>query len=185
MATDKSKKSEPKIVLEREYIVPLRSGWLKVAKFKRANRAVKELKKFMVRNMKVYDRDLRKIKLDIVLNNELRFRGMRKPLAKVHVKAKKFDDGIVRVELVKIPEHIKFLKLREEKKKTKIEEKKPEPVKVDEKTPVETDTKAKESKEKEEASKDDGLKISKEKAREQKHISKDKKVLIHRRALSR
>ncbi|MBS3075687.1 60S ribosomal protein L31 [Candidatus Pacearchaeota archaeon] len=185
MAKEKTKKSEAKLVLEREYIVPLRREWLKVAKFKRANRAVKALKKFLARHMKVYDRDLRKIKLDIILNNELRFRGMRKPLSKVHVKAKKFDDGNVKVELVKIPEHIRFARLREEKKKTKIEEKKPEPVKPEEITPAEESKKAEETKEKEEASKEDSLKISKEKAREQKHISKDKKVLIHRKAMSR
>ena len=67
MAKEKTKKSEAKLVLEREYIVPLRREWLKVAKFKRANRAVKALKKFLARHMKVYDRDLRKIKLDIIL----------------------------------------------------------------------------------------------------------------------
>ncbi|MDD5193535.1 MAG: hypothetical protein PHF67_03025 [Candidatus Nanoarchaeia archaeon] len=185
MATEKVKKSESKIILEREYIVPLRRGWLKVAKFKRANRAVKELKKFLARHMKVYDRDLRKIKLDVVLNNELRFRGMKKPLPKVHVKAKKMDDGNVIVELVKIPEHIKFAKIREEKRKMKIEKNKPEPIKPDETTPAEESPKAEETKEKEEASKDSNLKISKENAIEQKHISKDKKVLIHRKALSR
>ena len=183
---DKSKKTEPKVILEREYIVPLRRQWLKVAEFKRANRAVKELKKFLAKHMKVYDRDLRKIKIDVILNNELRFRGMKKPLSKVHVKAKKYEDGIVKVELVKIPEHIKFLRLREEKKKIKVEEKKPEPVKPEMvSSSADEDSKIEEAKEKEQASRDENLKISKEKAREQKHISKDKNVLIHRKALSR
>lgn len=186
---DKIKKTEPKLVLEREYTVPLRREWLKVGTHKRANRAVKTLKKFIARHMKVYDRDLRKIKVDIILNNEIRFRGMRKPLSKVKVRAKKFDDGNVKVELINIPEHIKFEKLREEKRKIKVEEKKPEKikeqVKEDEKGKREEDKKEIETKEKEEASKDEGMRISKEQAKEQKHLSKDKKVVIHRRALSR
>ena len=113
MATkDKTKKSEPKLVLEREYTVPLRREWLKVPKHKRANKATKALKQFIVRHMKVYDRDLRKIKVDIYLNNEIRFRGMRKPPCKIKVIAKKYDDDNVRVELVKIPKYIEFLKLK-------------------------------------------------------------------------
>ena len=102
------KEIEPKVILEREYIVPLRKGWLKVPKYKRANKAVKTLKEFIARHMKVYDRDLRKIKVEIDLNNEIRFRGMKKPLAKIKVKAKKYDNEIVRVELANIPVNIRF-----------------------------------------------------------------------------
>ena len=86
------KKPEPKQLLVREYIVPLRKGWLKVPKYKRANKAVKTLKEFLLKHMKVYDNDLRKIKLDPILNNEIRFRGMRKPPARIRVRAIKFDD---------------------------------------------------------------------------------------------
>ncbi len=113
----KPKKIEPKVTIEREYIVPLRKGWLKVPKYKRANKAMKTLKEFIAQHMKVYDRDLRKIKVDQLVNNEIRFRGMYKPLAKIKVKVKKYDTGIVRVELVTLPAHVKFAKLREEKKK--------------------------------------------------------------------
>src|SRR4030042_6136127 len=105
------KEIEPKIILEREYLVPLRKGWLKVPKYKRANKAVKTLKEFIARHMKFYDRDLRKVKVDELVNNEIRSRGMYKPLAKIKIKAKKYDDGIVRVELVNLPIHIKFAKL--------------------------------------------------------------------------
>jgi ribosomal protein L31E len=197
----KEKKLEPKLVLERQYIVPLRSKWLKVAKHKRANKAVKALKEFMVRHMKIYDRDLRKIKIDEDLNNEIRFRGMRKPLSKIKVKAKKYDNEIVKVELIEIPTHIKFKRLREEKDKKKIEETKKEKKeekekvevkeeKVEEKKP-DTEVKKEEkekgeiAKEKEEASKEESLKLAKEQAKMQKHVSKDKKVMIRRRALSR
>ena len=53
-----------KIMFEREYIVPLRREWLKVPTYKRANKAVKALKQFIAKHMKVYDRDLRKIYVD-------------------------------------------------------------------------------------------------------------------------
>jgi len=109
-----------KMEYEREYIVPLRHGWLKVPVYKRANKAVKTLKEFIAQHMKVYDRDLRKIKVEIDLNNEIRFRGMAKPPAKIKVKAKRFDDGTVSVELVDIPEHIKFKRIREEIKNKNV-----------------------------------------------------------------
>jgi ribosomal protein L31E len=178
------KKSEPKIVLEREYTIPLRREWLKVPMSLRGKKAIKAMKEFLVRHMKVYDRDLRKIKIDIYLNNEIRFRGMRKPPCKIKVLAKKYDDGIVKVDLVKLPEKIRFEKLRADKKKKKVEEKveekKEEKVekkeeKFDEKK-VEADLKEiVESKEKEETSKEESLKISEEQAKEQKHTTKIQK----------
>jgi len=185
---------EPKIIIEREYIVPLRHGWLKVPEYKRGNKAVKTLKEFIARHMKVYDRDLRKIKVDIILNNEIRFRGMKKPPAKIKVKVKKFDDGIVRVELVDIPAHIKFERLREKKKaelekkkKAKPVEEKPEDVQKGAK-PIAKEEKKEETedtKEKKEASREEGMKLAKQKAKEQKHVSKDKNVRFQRKTLSR
>ena len=181
------KQAEPKIVLEREYIVPLRHGWLKVPKHKRAMKAVKTLKEFIAQHMKVYDRDLRKIKLDIDLNNEIRFKGMRKPLAKIKVKAIKYDTGIVRVNLVDIPEKIKFKRLKELKKlepvKKKAEIKSTEEKKKEEKpsekkkkeTKLEEIAKEKDIKEKEAASMEETQKLAKEEAKKQKHVSKDNK----------
>lgn len=186
------KKNEPKQILEREYIVPLRNEWLKVPKYKRANKAVKALKEFMVRHMKVYDRDLRKIKIDEILNNEIRKRGMKKPLAKVRVKAKKYDNDIVRVELIDLPEHVKFARLRKEKKekaKDKKAVKEEKPIKEEKKTDKETEKEEKEKQneaiEKEKASIDEGLKLAKDSAKMQKHTSKDKNVMIKRKSLSR
>jgi large subunit ribosomal protein L31e len=187
----KDKKSEPKVVLEREYIVPLRSEWLKVPKYKRANKAVKALKLFMVRHMKVYDRDLRKIKIEEDLNNQIRFRGMKKPLAKIKVKAVKYDNDIVRVLLVDIPEHIKYKRLRQEKEKKKEEKKSVKEDKKQEK-PAKEETKKEESEEKkteaiekEKASIDENLKLAKDAAKMQKHTSKEKRVVEHRKALAR
>jgi len=179
-----AKKQEgPKIVLEREYIVPLRRGWLKVPKYKRANKAVKTLKEFIAKHMKIYDRDLRKIKIDILLNNEIRFRGMKKPPAKIKVKAVKFDDDIVRVELVNLPIHVQFKKLKDDKQKTEIKKKLKE---KKEETKEETkEEETKETKEKEEASKEGSLRLSEKQAKEQKHMSVDKRVVAHRKALSK
>ncbi len=108
VADKKDKGKDNKIILEREYIVPLRKEWLKVPTYKRANKAVKAIKEFIVKHMKVYDRDLRKAKLDIYLNNEIRFRGMRYPPAKIRVKATKYENGEVLVKLVELPKHIEF-----------------------------------------------------------------------------
>lgn len=112
----KEKAQESKVELEREYIVPLKRGVLNVPQYRRAKKAVRVLKEFMVRHMKVRDRDLRKVKIDMHLNNELWFRGIKKPANSIKVKAKKID-GIVYVELADIPEVVKFAMNREAKKK--------------------------------------------------------------------
>ena len=144
------KDTAPKMEYEREYIVPLRKGWLKVPPYKRGNKAVKTLKEFIARHMKVYDRDLRKIKVEVDLNNEIRFRGMTKPPAKIKVKAKKFDNDTVSVELVDLPKHIEFKRMREKKKvsgKTAPEIKPAKEVKKDiEKAVEETKSKIKDKK---------------------------------------
>lgn len=176
------KEIEPKIILEREYIIPLRREWLKVPEYKRANKAIKAIKEFLVKHMKVYDRDLRKIKIEQVLNNEIRFRGMRKPQSKIKVLAKKYDNDIVTVELVDVPVHVKFARLREERVNEKIEKNKKDNPKEEVK-PEEKKEETNEAKEKEQASKEEGLKLAKEQAKEMKHVSKDKNIIIQRKAL--
>lgn len=104
--------------LEKEFTIPLRKEWHKVPRYKRVNKAVKAIKEFLVRHMKIYDRDLRKIKIDKYLNEELWFRGIKKPPAKIKIKAIKEND-IVRVELFELPEKLKFKKAREEKREQK------------------------------------------------------------------
>ena len=189
------KTPEPKVELEREYVVPLRKGWLKVPKYKRANKAVKTLKEFIAQHMKVYDRDLRKIRVDILLNNEIRFRGMKKPPAFVKVKAKKTDDGIVRVELAQIPDKLKFKKSKEEKKAAEIKKRVQEKavareaaeaaVKKEASSESEDSETEKNAKEKEAASKEESLKIAEEKAKDLKHTTKTKETKIQRKALSK
>lgn len=197
------KEQEPKIILEREYIIPLRREWLKVPEYKRANKAVKAIKQFLVRHMKVYDRDLRKIKVDILLNNELRFRGMRKPPAKIKVKAKKFDNDIVKVELAEIPKIIQYKldrekRIAEKSEKEKSEEKKraeemrkaAEAAKAEAKEEREEKVEAEkveERKEKREATKEAGLQRADKMAKQRKHEvgGKVKQPKIHRMALQK
>ena len=114
------KKVEAKVELEREYVVPLKKGVLNVPHYRRAKKAVRVLKEFMVKHMGVRDRDLRKVKVDINLNNEIWFRGIKKPMNKIKVKAKKID-GIVYVELAEIPAYVGFKIAREARKKAESE----------------------------------------------------------------
>lgn len=176
---------ERKVILEREYIVPLREEWLKAPRYKRGKKALKTLKSFIAKHMKVYDRDLDKIKVDIILNNEVLFRGVKKPLGKVKVKAIKYDDGIVVVKLVNLPKHIEFelaRKARQEVEKlteAKTEEK---PVKEEEKKEETED-----AKEKKESSKLETEQFEKSKAKEAEHTSKTsgEAPKIQRKALKR
>jgi len=117
----KAKKENKKgvIELEREYVVPLKKGVLNVPHYRRAKKAIRVLKEFMVKHMKVRDRDLKKVKIDIYLNNELWFRGIKKPANKIKVKAKKID-GLVYVELADVPEAVKYKMDWAEKQKNKV-----------------------------------------------------------------
>lgn len=127
----KEKKVEAKVELEREYTVPLKRGSLNVPRYRRAKKAVRVLKEFLARHMKVRDRDLNKIKLDINLNNEIWFKGIKKPLNKVKVKAKKIGD-IVYVELAEIPKVVEYkIKRLEKRKAAKVKQETKKPEKTD------------------------------------------------------
>ncbi|MCX6748880.1 MAG: 50S ribosomal protein L31e [Candidatus Pacearchaeota archaeon] len=164
---------EDKVVLEREYVVNLRNRILYTPRYRRTPKAIKELKKFVARHMKVYDRDLRKIFIDRYLNEEIWFRGIQKPVVKLKIRAKKFESGIVRVELVDLPANLKFKKLREERAREKVskvkETKKPEEA-VEKETPEEKKVEV----EKEKAVVEAGMKEAKLQATEIKHEVKMK-----------
>lgn len=189
---------ENKIILEREYIVPLREELRKVPEYKRANKAVKALKQFIARHMKIYDRDLRKVKIDVYLNNELRFRGIKKPIAKIKIKAIKRENGIVEAKLAELPKHIEFEIARKARKEAERENKKEkidEAKKEEEKTeaaagkPEESREKIKEDiekKEKENSSREAIQELEKSQAKQAKHLAGAKKaMIIHRKALQK
>ena len=111
-----AKKEETKIVLEREYNVPLRRKYLLVQRYRRTNKAVKTLKEFIAKHMKSEN-----VKLGRYLNTHLWKHGIKNPPHHVSVIAKKDDKGMVSVEMKGAPVE----KAKEEKKAkpaTKAEE---------------------------------------------------------------
>lgn len=168
----KPKKVTDLVRIEKEFIIPLREKCRVVPRYKKTPKAIKTIKKFLVRHMKVYDRDLNKIKIDKYLNEAVWFRGIKKPPIKIKIRAIK-DGDIVRAELVEMPDKLKFKKLREEKrekkaievvKKKKIEEKPEEEVKQEK-----TEEEKREEKEKVEAGAEATKQIEKAAAKQMKH----------------
>ena len=179
-------KKEDKIILEREYIVPLRKKFIDTPFYKKTPKAIKALKQFIAKHMKIEDRDIRKVKLDKYVNEEIWSRGIRKPLNKIRIKAKKFESGIVKVELVEIPEFIKW-KISKEKKKLEAgkekEEKKPEE-KVEVKKEEKTEEEKKAVEEKKDAVKEAGLKQAETQAKQVKHEARTKQGPKHQRRMA-
>jgi len=118
MAEKTGKKTEK---LEREYVISLRKQVNKVPRYKKANKAIRTIKEFLVRHMNIRDGDLKKVKIDKYLNEEVWFRGIRKPPQKIKVKAIKEGD-IVRAELFEYKDNLKFKKAREDKREAQAEE---------------------------------------------------------------
>lgn len=140
---------------EREYVIPLREKSRNVPRYRKTEKAVKTVKEFIAKHMKVTDRDVKKVRLDSYLNELLWIRGIKKHTPKVKVKAVKEGD-IVRVYAVDLPDRIKFKKERTEKAdkaaKAVVEKKKTEKV-PEEKPKTEEEIKAEEEKKEEEKEK--------------------------------
>lgn len=111
------KKAESKIVLEREYNVPLRRKYLLVPKYKRTNKAVKTLREFIAKHMKSDD-----IKLGRYLNDMIWKDGAKKPPHHVEVIAKKDDQGVVFVEMKGAPVKKKKEESKKDDKKSEVKE---------------------------------------------------------------
>jgi large subunit ribosomal protein L31e len=185
---NKTDVKEEKPELEREYIIPIRRRILKVPRYKRAKRAIKTIREFLAKHMKVEERDVRKIKIDKWLNEEVWFRGIKKPLTKVKVKAKKIK-GIVYVELAEIPKVVQYKINKEKKFKERlalIGAKKPKVVKQkEEEKPLEGKA---EEKEKEKSAAEAGAKENKVEAKTKKHETSEKhakKTTPRRQALKK
>ena len=80
---------ELKIVLEREYNVPLRRKWLLVPKYKRAKKAVNTLRDFIAKHMKATE-----VKLGRYVNMTIWKDGIKNPPHHVLVIAKKNEEGV-------------------------------------------------------------------------------------------
>ena len=180
--------------IEREYIIPLREKGRVVPIYKKTPKAIKTIKEFLVRHMKIRDRDLDKIKIDGYLNEFMWGRGIKNPPHKIKVKAIKEGD-IVTVELVDFSENLKFKKLRAEKFGQKAKEiaegKKKDLEKAKEESEInkeeKTDEEIKEEREKTQASIEATEKMEKASAKQLKHQigGKDKAPNIKRVALKK
>lgn len=170
---------------EREYIINLRREIMKVPRYRRTPKAIKAIKQFIAKHMRVPDRDLNKVKLSKYLNQEMWFRGIQNPLTKIKVKVRKEGENII-VDLADIPEKIKFQMQRDAKSKQTAEKIKSE--KKSEKPEEKTAEEKVEETEKEESGKEAELKSSDLQAKEQKHIQKmkpEKTPKIQRKALQK
>jgi len=198
IAQKTGKKEDKRPIIERTYTIPLRKSFEKVPRYKKANKAIKTIKEFLVKHMKIYDRDLKNIRLDKTVNEFIWLRGIRKPAIKIKVKASKIIEGdktIVRVELVDVPEKLKYRKIKQDNilkrledkgkkkpaKKTSEEVKKPEEIKSEEEV--------KDEKEKKAATIEGTEKMEKQAAKAMKHQtkgqSKDREPKIKRVALKK
>ena len=92
-----AKKEEPKKTLERVYNVPLRREYLKVANWRRTQKAVKALREFIAKHMKSED-----VVIGKYANQFLWKHGIKNPPHHIKVNAVKDESGRVVVELVEL-----------------------------------------------------------------------------------
>lgn len=154
--------------IEREYVIPLRKSWLRVPQYRRTGKAIKAIKEFLAKHMKVEDRDVKKIKIDVDLNNEIWFRGRANPPSKVKIKAVK-ENGVVKVSFFEVPRYVAFKKSKMEKIHKESEKPAEKPA---EKKEEKTEEQKTEEKEKEKAVAEANLKEIKKEVKAEKHTTK-------------
>ena len=106
--------------MERVYTIPLRREYLKVPRWKRAKKAMKAIREFTMRHMKVDNPD--NVKISNSINEIIWSRGGKKVIPKITVKMIK-EDEIVHVllpdEQLKKEEKPKKKEKKEEQKENK------------------------------------------------------------------
>ncbi|RLF16992.1 MAG: 50S ribosomal protein L31e [Thermoprotei archaeon] len=88
---------EGKVILEREYVIPLRKVY-SVPRTKRASRAIRLIREFIKRHVKA-----EVIKISPEVNEYVWRRGREKPPRRVAVRVKKYEDNTAVVELLERP----------------------------------------------------------------------------------
>jgi large subunit ribosomal protein L31e len=83
--------------LEREYIIPLRASQHQPSRRRRAGHALLTVRRFIGRHMKGTVED---VWIDPRLNEHIWERGVQHIPASVRVKAIRFEDGLIEVDLV-------------------------------------------------------------------------------------
>ena len=93
-----------KIVDERFYTIPLGRVWISQRK-KRAPKAMRQIKRFVKKHMKIRDEDTDAEAEKLVISNEVNgkiwSRGIEKPPRKIMVRAVKDEEGVVTLYLAK------------------------------------------------------------------------------------
>lgn len=120
MATKTPQKKKEEIK-EKIYVIPLREKCRSVPRYRKTEKAIKTIKEFIVRHMKIRDRDLKKVKIDSYLNEMVWFNGIKNPPHKIKVKAIK-EGEIVRVEAAELIGKIDFKKKKADKEIKAAEE---------------------------------------------------------------
>ena len=170
-------KEETKITLEREYVIPLRRGMDKVADHQRAERAISEIRKFLLRHLKVYDRDEKKIKISKWLNEQIWARNISNPPTKIKVKAVKYASGEVFVESAELTKRAVRGIAKESKIKTDADKIKEERKAADEKQAAMEKAHAEEHAQQEAAKLTGALKESAEQSAQEKMEEEKEKIL--------
>lgn len=111
--------------IERTYTIPLRREYMKVANYRRTEKASRALREFIIKHMKSQD-----VKIGRYLNEFVWMHGMKNPPHHVKVNVVKIPEGVVYVELfgkpLKIAKDEKQQKEKTAKEETKVAEKKEE-----------------------------------------------------------
>ena len=94
----KKKEEASKIILERNYNIPLRRETLKAPSYRKAKKAITAIREFVSRHMKSGD-----VKVGRYLNLKVWEHGIKNPPHHVRVTAAKDDKGKVFVELTDAP----------------------------------------------------------------------------------
>lgn len=103
--------------LKRVYNIPLRKEWLHAPRHKRARKAIRAIKEFLIKHMKSKD-----VKLGKELNLKVWERGIKSPPHHVLVNVTKDSEGLVKAELVGFEYGaVKEKKVKQKKTETKKE----------------------------------------------------------------
>ncbi len=91
--------SRKKEELEREYVIPLRASRHQPSRRRRAGHALETVRRFVVRHMKGAPED---VWIDPRLNEHIWARGIQRIPSQVRVKAIRFEDGLIEVDLLEV-----------------------------------------------------------------------------------
>ena len=83
--------------IEREYVIPLRASRHQPSRRRRAGHALETVRRFVVRHMNGAPED---VWIDPRLNEHIWERGIQTIPSQVRVKAIRFEDGLIEVDLL-------------------------------------------------------------------------------------